>query len=97
MLLNFLPTRIRFNHATHGVHVAARFEGRELDVVIGRKVIERLAGTGPLDQDQSFTAVVRHKAHLEHAAEIAATRQGDDCPAVDVELADLQLSSPSRL
>jgi hypothetical protein len=97
MTLKFLPTRLRFNRMTRGVHVMAEHEGDQVEIVISRASIEWLGGAQGLGQDESFTIVVRHKARLEHAAEIAVSRCGDDCRGIDLELTDLNLAGYPRL
>lgn len=91
MNLKFLPTRLRFNRATRGVHVLAAYEGAQIEIVISRAAIAWLAEGEGLNQDEAFTAVVKNKARLEHAAEVALSRCGDDRTEVDLELADLHL------
>lgn len=96
MTLKFLPTRLRFNRMTRGVHVMALHEGSQAEIVIARACIEFLAGAQGLGQDDSFTIVVKHKARLEHAAEIALNRHGDDCQGIDLELTDLNLAGSPK-
>jgi hypothetical protein len=97
MTLRFLPTRLRFNRMTRGVHVMAEHEGDQVEIVICRAAVEWLRGARGLGQDESFTTVVKHKARLEHAAEIAVSRHGDDCLAIDLELTDLHLAGYPKL
>lgn len=96
MTLKFLPTRLRFNRITRGVHVMAEHEGAQVEIVISRAAIEFLGGARGLGQDESLTIVVKHKGRLEHAAEIALSRHGDDCQGIDLELADLNLAGYRR-
>jgi hypothetical protein len=89
--LTFSPTYIRFNNATRAVHVTADCDGNNVDILIGRAVIEYLAGARELNKDQCFTTVVKHKEQLQFAAEIALARYGNDCRALAIELSDLKL------
>jgi hypothetical protein len=88
-MLNFLPTYMRFNHATRTVHVTAECEGRKIDVLLSRAAIEYLADTENLEKEDSFSAVARNKEQLQYAAAVALARYGDNCRAVMVELSDL--------
>jgi hypothetical protein len=93
MSLQILPKRLRFNRATHGVHVVAEHDGKQVDVIISRAVIEWLRGANGLSQDESFTTVVKHREQLQRAAQIAADRRDDDHRAtVVVEMSDLRMS-----
>jgi hypothetical protein len=90
IMLNFLPTYIRFNHVTRTVHVTAECEGRrKIDVLLSRAAIEYLADAENLEKEDSFNAVARNKEQLQYAAAVALARYGDDCRAVAVELSDL--------
>jgi hypothetical protein len=94
MQLTFLPTRLDFNPHTRAVHLFARCDGRDVGVIVARDAIEHLARAEDLDKDSALTVVVRNKALLAHAAEIALARFGDDCPMVSVELSHLVVIDP---
>jgi hypothetical protein len=90
--LLFRPDFIRFIIATRSVHVVADWNGRPIDVIISRRVIEYLAETTGLDRDQSFTTIIRNKDCLQRAAARAVDRYGSNTRAVAVELADVKLA-----
>jgi hypothetical protein len=90
--LLFRPDFIRFIIPTRSVHVIADWNGRPIDVVISRRVIEYLAETTGLDRDQSFTIIIRNKDCLQRAAARAVDRYGSNTRAVAVELADVKLA-----
>jgi hypothetical protein len=90
--LSFRPDFIRFVIPTRSVHVIADCNGRPIDVIVSRRVIEYLAETTELDRDQSFTIIVRNKECLQRAAARAVDRYGSNTRAVAVELADVKLA-----
>jgi hypothetical protein len=91
MALRFLPAYIRFNRISRTVHVVGDCDGITVDVLICRAAIEHLAGVDSLDKNESITTVVRNKANLQLAAEVALVRFGAGRRAVAVELDDLLL------
>jgi hypothetical protein len=88
---SFRPAILRFVRSAKSVHVVADCNGRQISVLISKRVIEYLAETTDLDQDQSFTTVVRNKEILESAARRTLERYGDGVSAIAVELADVKL------
>lgn len=91
MALRFLPVHMRYDQFTRAVHVVALNGNSTIDVQISRAAIEHLAGITLLNKDDSFTAIVRHKTTLEHAAEIALASLGTGSIAVAIKAADVEL------
>lgn len=90
MPLELFATRMSYRASSRSVVIAGICEGRLIDVVVPRGVIEQVGGRSALTQDESIAAVSKYLEILRQAAAIGAARNGMHVAVTVIELDDLK-------
>lgn len=93
MPLEFFTNQMNYRAASRSVVVAAICNGRLIDVVVPRAVLEHIGGQMPLSQDESIATVKGNIETLRQAAGISAARDGMHVAVTVIELGDVALTS----
>src|SRR5262245_44140907 len=89
MPLEFLSSRFNYRAVSRSIVVAAICNGRLVDVVIPRMVLERVSGRASLSQDECVSVATQNLETLRRAAWMAAARNGAHVAVAVIEPSDI--------